>query len=323
MVKRDFPFSPYPVGWFQVAYCDEIEVGDAKPLKYFGRDLVAFRGEDGKVSVLDAFCPHLGAHLGHGGKVKGNCIECPFHAWVFNGEGKCEEVPYAKKVPKKAKIRPWHVVERNGQVMVWYHPHGTEPAWELPDLPETSSDEWTKDQRRNWKIKTRNQEMAENAVDSAHFHYVHGASNMPVSKATIDGPVLNVISTTGMSTPRGGVDGQVESTSYGFGFAYIRFTGIVETLLINSVTPIDEEYVDVRFAFRVKMLGDESITKGVGAAFMGEVSRQLEQDIPIWENKIHHDRPILCDGDGPIGVFRRWCRQFYVEEDDGESTAAA
>ena len=47
MVKREFPFSPYPVGWFQVAYCDEIEVGEAKPLKYFGQDLVAFRGEDG------------------------------------------------------------------------------------------------------------------------------------------------------------------------------------------------------------------------------------------------------------------------------------
>jgi hypothetical protein len=146
---------------------------------------------------------------------------------------------------------------------------------------------------------------------------------MPVSKATIDGHILNVISTTGMKTPRGGVDGQVESMSYGFGFAYIRFTGIVETLLINSVTPIDEEYVDVRFAFRVKKVGDANITKGVGAAFMAEVSRQLEQDVPIWENKIHYDRPLLCDGDGPIGVFRRWCRQFYAESENGENTAAA
>jgi hypothetical protein len=73
----------------------------------------------------------------------------------------------------------------------------------------------------------------------------------------------------------------------------------------------------------VKQVGNADITKGVGAAFVGEVSRQLEQDTPIWENKIHHDRPVLCDGDGPIAIFRRWCRQFYVENEEGESTAAA
>ena len=323
MVSKKYPFSPYPIGWFQVAYCDEIEIGSVVPLKYFGEDLVAFRGENGEVKVLDAFCPHLGAHLGYGGKVKDNCIECPFHAWKFDGDGKCTDVPYAKKVPSKAKIRPWHAVEKNGQVMVWYHPNGGEPKWELPDLEEVDSDDWTKDERRDWKVKTRNQEMAENAVDSAHFHYVHGASNMPVSKGEVDGHILRVTSTTGMKTPRGGVDGQVQSTSYGFGFAYIRFTGIVETLLINSVTPIDEEYVDVRFSFRVKKVGNADVTKGVGAAFMGEVSRQLEQDIPIWENKIHHDRPLLCDGDGPIGIFRRWCKQFYAENEESKDTAAA
>ena len=50
---------------------------------------------------------------------------------------------------------------------------------------------------------------------------------------------------------------------------------------------------------------------GVGKAFVAEIERQLEQDIPIWENKIQHEHPLLCDGDGPIGVFRRWSRQFY------------
>ena len=43
---------------------------------------------------------------------------------------------------------------------------------------------------------------------------------------------------------------------------------------------------------------------------MGE--RQLGQDIPIWEHKVMKDRPVLCDGDGPIGLFRRWCKQFYL-----------
>ena len=48
---------------------------------------------------------------------------------------------------------------------------------------------------------------------------------------------------------------------------------------------------------------------------MSEVSRQLEQDIPIWENKIYVHPPVLCDGDGPIGPFRAWATQFYPPED--------
>ena len=51
------------------------------------------------VFVTDAYCPHLGAHLGFGGKVEGDCIKCPFHEWKFQGEdGKVAEVPYAQKV---------------------------------------------------------------------------------------------------------------------------------------------------------------------------------------------------------------------------------
>jgi phenylpropionate dioxygenase-like ring-hydroxylating dioxygenase large terminal subunit len=49
-----------------------------------GLELVVFRGADsGAVSVLDAYCPHLGAHMGVGGQVVGDCMECPFHKWQF------------------------------------------------------------------------------------------------------------------------------------------------------------------------------------------------------------------------------------------------
>ena len=69
------------------------------------KHLVVFRGEDGKVAVTDAYCPHLGANLGRGGKVVGNCIECPFHGWQFRSDnGKCVKIPYNEKVPEVAKL---------------------------------------------------------------------------------------------------------------------------------------------------------------------------------------------------------------------------
>ena len=133
--KPRFPIPRYPRGWFQVAYADEIQPGEVQPLKYFGVELVMFRTEDGEVNVLDAFCPHMGAHLGHGGKVDGDGIVCPFHAWKFNGEGKCTEVPYAKHLPRKANITAWPVIERNGLIMVWHDIDGKEPEWDIPEFP--------------------------------------------------------------------------------------------------------------------------------------------------------------------------------------------
>jgi phenylpropionate dioxygenase-like ring-hydroxylating dioxygenase large terminal subunit len=310
---------PIPNGWFAVGYDHEVKPGDVVPLKYFGKDLVLFRTESGVLGVLDAFCPHLGAHLGHGGKIEGESICCPFHAWKFDAKGECTGVPYAKHLPRKAGIPCWPIKVVGGFIMVWHHAEGAPPQFDIPDeIPEYQHEEWTEYELRRWKIRTRNQEMAENAVDSAHFHYVHGTQNMPQSEAEVNGAILRVFSGTGMETPQGRVDGSVESLSYGFGMAIVRFKGIVETLLVNSVTPIDADNVDVRFAFSVKKMGGRSLTKGVGLAFVNEVSRQLEQDIPIWENKIQHERPVLCDGDGPIGMFRRWCKQFYSWPSSGE-----
>ena len=84
--KKRYPM-PIPFGWYVVEYADELKPGDVKSVRYFAQDQVLFRTTNGEVSMLDAYCPHLGAHLGHGGIVYGECIECPFHAWRWKADG--------------------------------------------------------------------------------------------------------------------------------------------------------------------------------------------------------------------------------------------
>jgi len=306
-----FPF-PIPTGWFCVAWSHDLEVGQVLPLKYFGTDLVLFRTEDGVAHLLDAFCPHLGAHLGHGGVVDGDGIVCPFHAWKFDGAGTCTRIPYAKNTPKQAKLKPWSLVEKNNMILAWHSASEAPPQWVVPDVDECNDDAWSEFTYREWTVGSCNQETGENAVDSAHFCYLHGTQEVPPTKSKIiNKHLMHTQSQTLMTTKMGSVEGNIDVQMFGFGFTLTRFTGLVETLLVSSNTPIDEENCHLRFSFTVKKFGGREITGGIGKAFVKEIARQLEQDIPVWENKIYLPRPVICDGDGPIGLYRNWAKGLY------------
>jgi len=54
-------------------------------LLVLGENFAVFRGSNGDVNILNAYCPHLGANMAIGGIVRGNCLQCPFHGWTFDG----------------------------------------------------------------------------------------------------------------------------------------------------------------------------------------------------------------------------------------------
>lgn len=307
-----FFYPAYPNGWFRVAYSDEIAPGEVKSLSYFGRRLVLFRAEDGEAAVLDAYCAHLGADLGVGGRVEGRAVRCPFHAWLWDIEGRCVEIPYAKKIPPKAKMHAWPVLERNGVVFVHHHADGKPPTYEIPELPQLSSSEWRKPDVHHWKVRSRWLDMNENCVDIAHFKYVHGTLTLPDASAQIDGHVFRTdgIFTWKTPTREGRGSGHLVSADHGPGFQTVELSGIIDTLLMNTCTPIDEEYTDVSFAYTVKTEGDER-KEQLAQAVIADLEQQFENDRPIWENKRCYRQPVLCDGDGPLGLYRQWMQQFF------------
>ena len=58
-------------------------------------------------------------------------------------------------------------------------------------------------------------------------------------------------------------------------------------------------------------LGSPEANQTVAEEIAKELDRQVPSDIQIFEHKRHLAEPLLCDGDGPIPVFRRWTQQFY------------
>jgi len=134
----------YPNGWFHVLDSRELAVGDVKYISVLGEHLAVFRGSDGVAYIVNAYCPHLGANLGVGGQVVGNCLQCPFHGWVFRGEnGKCAKIPYSDQIPDFAQTKAWPCVEKNAAIYMWYHAEGIEPTWTPDDIEEINDGTWT------------------------------------------------------------------------------------------------------------------------------------------------------------------------------------
>lgn len=322
---RRYPM-PMPFGWFQIAWPDELPAGETLPLYYFGRHLVAWRGEDGGAHLMDAFCPHLGSHLGHGGTVEGGCVVCPLHSWKFDAAGNNVDIPYSDRVNRRARIRTYPVVERNGLVMAWYHPDDEPPHWEVPHLEEFDDHPgFSAVYRKHYKLNAHWQEIAETTADAAHVqaHLLRYEKQIGGESGSVPKPgvesygweshLAKMRFAQPFPTPQGVVDGRVDTDSHGPGMAHTTFTGLIDTVLLGCAIPVHEERMELRYNFVVARQDDDASTRALADAFVEEIHAQTVEDVPIWENKAYVPRPSLADADGPILPFRKWASQFYAE----------
>ncbi|MEM9706229.1 MAG: Rieske 2Fe-2S domain-containing protein, partial [Pseudomonadota bacterium] len=309
----------FPFGWYAVMPSSDLPVGVVKPLRYFSTDLAIWRGEDGKVRMVDAYCRHLGAHMGYGGRVNGNLLECPFHAWRYDGdEGNVAEIPYSKTIPPQVArkcTRTWHMDEANQWIWMWYHPEDIAPLYDVVHIPEATHPEWTDYDTCEWNVWGSLQNMAENSVDFAHFKYIHGTASMPEAELTWGEWDRHGVVRAKMGTPRGEVDGAITSSSMGPGQAWVRFTGICETLLIATMTPVELDHLHVRYCYTQPKTQAEGPMAGLAKAIIKDVNKQLDQDKVVWDRMIFQNEPVICGGDGPIAKFRQFYSRYYVNSD--------
>jgi len=311
MGRYDFPI---PYGWFYIMGADELAAGEIRTVRRFAQDLIAWRGEDGALHLQDAYCPHLGAHIGVGGKVVGNTVQCPFHKWQFNGDGSVHSVPYANKLNERACLYTFPTKIHYGNLMAWYHPNKIAPLFEIPAVPQLDAGGFKGPLSKTHLIKTCLQEMAENTVDSAHFQTIHnhpGAAHY--EGLSFEGPIMSMQSKQVFPSSRGPVEGTLDTYTSGYGVAVVLYKTLIEICMITVNCPIESELTEQVFQVYYKNPENDPRVDRIGQAFYAEVNRQLTDDIVIWENKIYRERPFLCDGDGPIAPFRRWAKQFYVE----------
>lgn len=324
---KDWPYEVFPTGWFQVGYSSELSSGDVRPVKYFDRDLVLFRTGEGEAALLDAYCAHLGAHLGYGGKVKGECIECPFHGWMWKTSGELAEIPYAPGQMRKVRLDRWHVREADGLILTWYDAFGREPMWEWPGIPEFG------DQERNYPItldhigirKILPQSPVENTPDYYHFMWVHGAGQpgrpllwkedehfLHTRIAFVFGHGKKAT----WMTPSGPVVGEIETEAWGLGLSNARF--VLDDFITNQLTaatPVNREHSQIfeTITCTRERGTDDPNPAGLAARMIEFQKGQIRNDFAIWENQRYVEHPPFAGGEQEhYARFRRWSRQFYT-----------
>lgn len=330
------PLSMKPTGWFQVAWSDEIGIGDVHTMKYFGQEMIAWRAESGALTVMNAYCEHLGAHLGFGGTVHGEVLQCPFHGWQWNQQGRNVCIPYEDRPNRGRRIKTYPVVERNESVYIWHDIENRDPFFEAPDIfgsfgdGSTIADYYPQQRLFEQGHEMHPQYVLENGVDFAHFKYVHGTPINPIfTRHDFDEPVSYVDFTITFE----GDDAQkieevgsgVEAINGGLGIAVTKSWGMIDNRTISAITPVDDSTSDVRFMVYIGRPKGEvrnpERARAKAEEFGLEVIRQFRQDIHIWAHQRYSDPPALSSSEMKgFTAIREWAKKFYP---DGKGGSAA
>lgn len=138
-----------------------------------GEPIALYRTESGQAVALNDRCPHRFAPL-HKGKVKGDCLECPYHGLNFNPTGACSFNPHGDgKIPLAAKVKSYPIVERDSIVWIWPGDPQQSDESKVLDLGNFFGDTKQSLISGSYKLKAHAEIVSDNLMDLSHAPFLH------------------------------------------------------------------------------------------------------------------------------------------------------
>ncbi|MBY6262092.1 (2Fe-2S)-binding protein [Azospirillum sp. 412522] len=321
------PFT-FPRGWFMVAEAAEV-TSVPNAVRFFGQDLVLYRGESGRAYMIDAYCPHMGTHLAKNTTsyvikdnqhVEGESIRCPYHAWRFGPDGHCNHIPYLQgKIPAAAKVGTWTLQEKYGCLFTWHDPEGGAPDFDLPVIPE-----WDNPAYVHWAIDhlgmlpCHPQEIVDNMADVGHLGPTHGGQPI-YFRNEINGIVLRQYQGAPHRTLLPGFILETDTFYTGPGIL-LSYYNEASAIMYIANTPVDDGSLMAWHGLLVNSGKTIATPDDLPAARQAQAGAlaALAQDFEIWGNKRACITPLAVPGDGAFSKVRMWYKQFYNPRAEAE-----
>ena len=160
--------------WYVAAWADEVS---DTPLarRICNEPVVLFRDKQGKAAALLDMCCHRGAPLSIG-KVTDLGIECGYHGLTFDGAGCCVRIPGQDKIPDRARVRNFPLVEQDGFLWIWMGDAAKADTSSIVSYPWHNDTENWPHKHTMYAIKGSAMLMVDNLMDLTHLGYVHGST---------------------------------------------------------------------------------------------------------------------------------------------------
>lgn len=205
--------------WIPACLSEQVVESDGKPVKIrlLGEDLVVFRDSDGRLGVLDEYCPHRRVSLAYARNEECG-LRCLYHGWKMDVEGNVLEMasePPESGFVEKVKMKAYPAREAGGFVWTYMGPRETMPEFEPPAFaptPQTRVSIVKIHVACNWA------QILEGQIDSAHSSSLHSSDMKPAKVDSAKAVDTHWLRPSTDKAPRM----QVERTSYGFHYAAIR-----------------------------------------------------------------------------------------------------
>ncbi|MFI8461771.1 Rieske 2Fe-2S domain-containing protein [Kitasatospora sp. NPDC085464] len=302
-------------GWYLLAFLTEL-ADEITPLAVGPHRLIAVR-EGERVRVLDASCPHRGAHLGHGGRREGDCLVCPFHG---------------KRIALGDPSKRWSVAEH--RVLTW----GDALFVRLSDDPDGDrgferavkgwEDEYPLVAAVSLPVAVPSEYVVENAFDPDHFKAVHGvpgtrgmtARDGRSGELVIEGEflmqtspwqdarTLEEIRWEAVRTGRVRWDFKPRFHAQAFSpnVVVTEFGPEAERqVIVTGSVPTEDGGCVARVA-----IGVRENQRAALPALLGGSEKALAEDKVVWEHLDHAMTPRYDARDEPVLAFRRFCADF-------------
>ncbi len=205
--------------WIPACLSEEVPEPDGAPLKVrlLGEDLVVFRDTDGRLGVLDEYCPHRRASLAFGRNEECG-LRCLYHGWKFDVDGNAVEMssePKESGLVEKVKHKAYPTHEAAGFVWVYMGPAAEKPEFRMPVYVPTEDTQFSIAKiviDCNWA------QILEGAIDSAHSSSLHSSDMVPSRVTRAMATDKNWLRPSTDKSPRL----VVQRTPFGFRYAAIR-----------------------------------------------------------------------------------------------------